>query len=122
MISSAREQVTQYLEQQAQHLIGGLENSASGWIERILHEVAFVEHGGPDSGRESRYRTVSAMTYNDIRAERNCVAVVQALEAILSDAAIGKHGSVGFVNHDLGGLVLCRSGSSDAKVCYRNQV
>ena len=39
MISSAREQVTQYLEQQAQHLIGGLENSASGWIERILHEA-----------------------------------------------------------------------------------
>ena len=91
-------------------------------IERILHEIAFVEHGGPDSERESRYRTVSAMTYNDIRAERNCVAVVQALEVILSDAAIGKHGSVGFVNHDLGGLVLCRSGSSDAKVCYRNQV
>ncbi len=91
-------------------------------IERILHEIAFVEHGGSNTEREIRYRTVSALTYNDIRAERNCVAVVQALEAILADAADGKHGSIVFVNHHLGGLVLCRPGSNDTKVCYRNQV
>jgi D-galacturonate reductase len=90
-------------------------------IERILTEIAYVEHGGPDDEKKKRYRTVSVLTYNDIRAERNCVAVVQALEAILSDAAIGKFGSTVFVNHELGGLVLCRPGSAEPVVCYRNR-
>jgi predicted dehydrogenase len=91
-------------------------------IERILSEIAYVEHGGPDHEIKERYRMVSKLTYNDIRAERNCVAVVQALEAILADAAVGKFGSVVLVNHELGGLVLCRPGIAEPVVCYRNQV
>jgi D-galacturonate reductase len=91
-------------------------------IERILHEIAFVEFGGYAAEKNSRYRTVSALTYNDIRAERNCVAVVQALEAILADAAIGKFGTTVLVNHELGGLVLCRPGIAEPVMCYRNQV
>ena len=87
-----------------------------------MKEIAFVEHGGVDDERESRYRTVCDLTYNDIRAERNCVAVVQALEAILSDAALGKFGSIAFVNHEIGGLVLFRQGSAEPVVCYRNLV
>jgi D-galacturonate reductase len=91
-------------------------------IERIFTEIAEVEHGGADNEKNSRYRTVSDLTYNDLRAERNCVAVVQALEVLLSDAALGRCGSTVFVNHELGGLVLCRAGSTDTVVCYRNRV
>src|SRR5437660_2582378 len=49
-------------------------------IERFFKEVAFVEFGGPAEARPGRLRQMRALTYNDLSADRNCVAIVQALE------------------------------------------
>jgi D-galacturonate reductase len=53
-------------------------------IERFFKEVAFVEYGGPPEGRAGRLAEMRALAYNDVTADRNCVAIVQALEAILA--------------------------------------
>src|SRR5436309_411874 len=53
-------------------------------LRRFFEEVAFVEHGGPPDARPDRLRQMRGLTYNDLSADRNCVAVVQALEAILA--------------------------------------
>ena len=53
-----------------------------------------------------------ALTYNDLSADRNCVAIVQALEAILARAAAGIPGCVVNVNDPAGGLVLREPGVS----------
>jgi D-galacturonate reductase len=79
-------------------------------IERFFREVAFVEHGGPAGDRPSRLKQMRALTYNDLSADRNCVAIVQALEAILAKAAAGTPGCVVKVNQPDGGLVLLEPG------------
>ena len=61
-------------------------------IERFFREVAFVEYGGHSDQRAERLRQMRALTYNDLSADRNCVAIVQALEAILARAAAGTVG------------------------------
>ena len=55
-------------------------------IERFFREVAFVEFGGPAEARPSGSGRCGRSTYNDLAADRNCVAIVQALEAILARA------------------------------------
>ncbi len=62
------------------------------------------------------------LTYADLSADRNVVAIVQALEAILTRHAAGQPGGVVFVNADEGGLVLRLPGRPDADVLYRGQV
>src|SRR5262249_29286925 len=52
-------------------------------LRRFFEEVSFVEFGGVPAERESRLEQMRALTYNDLSADRNTVAVVQALEAIL---------------------------------------
>ena len=91
-------------------------------IERFFQEVAFVEFGGNDGGRAERLQKMQAMAYNDLSADRNCVAVVQALEAILGHAVQGRTGCVVRVNDGRGGLVLYAPGSNDAIMLYEGLV
>ncbi len=58
-------------------------------IERFAREVAFVEHGGPESDRSSRLQTVRNQSYADLSADRQVVAAVQAMELILEQQAAG---------------------------------
>jgi len=91
-------------------------------IERFFREVAFVEFGGPPGGRADRLRQARALTYNDLSADRNCVAIVQALEAVLRRAAAGKPGCVAKVNGPAGGLVLLEPGSAEPLILYQERV
>jgi hypothetical protein len=91
-------------------------------IERFFREVAFVEFGGSADGRADRLRRMRGLAYNDLSADRNCVAVVQALEAILKRAAEGKPGCVVKVNGPAGGLVLLEPGSAEPLVLYEGRV
>lgn len=91
-------------------------------IERFFREVAFVEHGGPASGRAERLAQTRALTYNDLSADRNCVAIVQALEAILARHAAGYPNGVAKVNGPHGGLVLYEPGSAQPLVLYEGPV
>lgn len=91
-------------------------------IERFFKEVAFVEYGGPAEARAARLAQMQALTYNDITADRNCVAIVQALEAILARAVAGTTGCVVRVNGPAGGLVLYEPGSAEPLVLYEGRV
>jgi hypothetical protein len=85
-------------------------------LRRFFEEVAFVEFAGPAEGRAERLRSMRALAYNDLAADRNTVAVVQALEAILARAALGQPGCVVFVNDPRGGLVLTAPGKAEHEV------
>jgi D-galacturonate reductase len=91
-------------------------------IERFFREVAFVEFGGLPEGRPERLKQMRALTYNDLSADRNCVAVVQALEAILARAAVGKPGCLVKVNGHAGGLALYEPGVAEPLVLYEGRV
>jgi predicted dehydrogenase len=91
-------------------------------IERFFKEVAFVEFGGPAEGRPERLRQMRSLTYNDLSADRNCVAVVQAMEAILARASAGVPGCVVKVNTAAGGLVLYEPGNATPHLLYPGQV
>jgi predicted dehydrogenase len=91
-------------------------------IERFFHEVAYVEYGGPPSERAKRLRQMQDLTYNDLSADRNCVAIVQALEAILRAQADGHPGAVVKVNEPQGGLVIYRPGVASPDVLYAANV
>jgi len=91
-------------------------------IQRFFEEVAFVDHGGPAGARDQRLEQVRAMTYADLTADRNTVAIVQALEALLSEHAAGRPGGVVRVNEEHGGLVLYTPGSATPNVLYPGRV
>lgn len=91
-------------------------------IERFVREVAHVEHGGPEADRSARLQEIGSLTYNDATADRQVVAAVQALEAILERAANGEPDCVVRVNDERGGLVLYRPGSERAEVLYEPRV
>ncbi|MCZ2344214.1 MAG: Gfo/Idh/MocA family oxidoreductase [Bacteroidales bacterium] len=91
-------------------------------IERFFREVAYVEHGGPATERATRLQQMRALTYNDVTTDRNCVAVVQATEAILAAHAAGQPGSVVLVNTADGGLVQTFPGSAEKQVLYSPRV
>lgn len=91
-------------------------------IERFFEEVAHVEFGGSPTERANRLAAMRSLTYNDLSADRNCVAIVQALEALLAAHAAGQPGSVVEVNSPDGGLVLKSPGKSEAKVLYAKKV
>jgi len=75
-------------------------------LRRFFEEVAFVERGGPPAERPARLRQMRSLIYNDVSADRNCVAIVQAMEAILKRHAAGEPGAIVEVNGPAGGLVL----------------
>ena len=87
-------------------------------IRRFFEEVAHVEYGGPDSARPERLAAMNALAYNDLGADRNVVAAVQAVEAILREQAAGRPGGVAFVDHPLGELVLFRPGDAVPTVLH----
>lgn len=91
-------------------------------IERFFREVAFTEYGGPPEQRPERLRQMRALTYNDLSADRNCVAIVQAMEAILTRAAAGASGCSVRVNGPRGGLVLFEPGNAAPTVLYAGRV
>src|SRR5207249_426045 len=87
-------------------------------LRRFFEEVAFVEYGGPPAERPARLQQMRALAYNDLAADRNTVAVVQALEAILEEQVRGPGSSMVEVNTPTGGLVLQALGTAGAKVLY----
>ena len=54
-------------------------------IERFVREIGFVEWGGPSAERSQRLQRMRELTYNDLSADRQVVAAVQAMEAILEN-------------------------------------
>jgi predicted dehydrogenase len=91
-------------------------------IRRFFEEVAFVEYGGPPALRGNRLEAMRALTYNDLAADRNTVAIVQAMEAILDRAARDQPGCVVAVNDPRGGLVMLAPGASEPQVLYHGRV
>ncbi|MCC7084555.1 MAG: Gfo/Idh/MocA family oxidoreductase [Pirellulales bacterium] len=90
-------------------------------IERFMREVAMVEFGGPAAERGSRLNAARELQYNDVAADRQVVAAVQAMEAILARHAAGQPDCVVHVNEKAGGLVLY-SPSGESEVLYQPQV
>ncbi|QDV18098.1 putative oxidoreductase YdgJ [Gimesia panareensis] len=91
-------------------------------IEQFAKEVAQIEFGGPESERAERLAQIRSLDYNDLSADRQTVAAVQALEAILEKRAQGEPDCVVRVNDENGGLVLYRPGSSEFEVLYEGTV
>lgn len=91
-------------------------------IERFVREVAFLEHASESADRGERLAQLQALTYNDLSADRQTVAAVQALEAILERQHAGQPDCVVRVNDEAGGLVLYTPGSNDAEVLYDGKV
>ena len=88
-------------------------------LERFAREVARVEWGGPASERASRLSTAKGLAYNDLAADRQVVAAVQSLEAILDHASRGMPDGVVRVNGDAGGLALYLPGQPEPRVLYK---
>lgn len=91
-------------------------------IERFAREVALVEYAGPPAERDRRLEQARSLTYNDLSADRQAVAAVQALEAILAHHAAGEPNAVVRVNEGQGGLVLYRPGRPEPDVLYQPPV
>ncbi len=91
-------------------------------LRRFFEEVAFVEWGGPAAERGRRLEEMRALAYNDVSADRQVVAAVQALEAILAVYAAGRPGGVVFVNGERGGLVLTIPNVAEPQVLYGPRV
>jgi predicted dehydrogenase len=91
-------------------------------VERFAWEVAHVEFGGPKDNRGQRLKGMRQLSYNDLSADRQTVAVVQALEAILEKQVQGEPDCVVRVNDHRGGLVLYHPGSAEADVLYAGSV
>jgi predicted dehydrogenase len=98
------------------------ERSQRGYGVEILHrffeEVAFVEFGGVPSDRPHRLDQMRGLHYDDLSADRNVVAMVQALEAILARHVAGQPGCVVEVNGPDGGLVMRAPGAADSHNLY----
>jgi D-galacturonate reductase len=91
-------------------------------LERFAREVAFVEFGGANSERETRLQSIQSLAYNDRAADRQTVAAVQALEAILDHQFKGQPDCIVRVNDSEGGLVLYAPGSDRPTVLYGPRV
>jgi D-galacturonate reductase len=91
-------------------------------LERFAREVAMVEFGGPAGERDARLATAAATAYNDLSADRQTVAAVQAMEAILAKHAAGTPNTFVEVNGSDGGLVLRSPGTSVAEVLYAPRI
>ncbi|MGF1579326.1 MAG: Gfo/Idh/MocA family protein [Gemmataceae bacterium] len=74
-------------------------------LRKFVEEVAFVEFGGTKDCRTERLQQMRELAYNDLNSDRNTVAIVQALEALLRHHANGSPGCFVEVNGEAG-LVL----------------
>ena len=91
-------------------------------IERFARELAYVEFGGDASGRAGRLEEIRQLDYNELAADRQVVAAVHALEAILERHALGEPDCVVRVNDSKGGLVLYRPSSAEPEILYEATV
>ncbi|MBX7073488.1 MAG: Gfo/Idh/MocA family oxidoreductase [Pirellulales bacterium] len=91
-------------------------------LERFAREVATVEFGGARGERDARLAAARKLDYNDLSADRQTVAAVQAMEAILARHAAGEPNAVAYVNHAAGGLVLFTPGREKPEVLYPGRV
>jgi D-galacturonate reductase len=91
-------------------------------LRRFFEEAAFVEFGGSRADRAQRWEQMRALAYNDLSADRNTVAVIQALEAILDRHAQGHPSSIVEVNGTGGALTLSVPGRNDRDVLYVRRV
>ncbi|MFN0055830.1 MAG: Gfo/Idh/MocA family protein [Planctomycetales bacterium] len=91
-------------------------------IERFVREVAYVEFGGSGEGRPQRLKGVRQLAYDDLAADRQTVAAVQALEAILDRQFRGRPDCVVRINDERGGLVLYDPSGAPPEVLYAPKV
>jgi len=91
-------------------------------LERFAREVATVEFGGPSADREKRLAAACQLAYNDVSSDRQTVAAVQAMEAILARHVAGTPNCIVEIDHPLGGLVLLTPGKSEPEVLYSGRV
>ncbi len=91
-------------------------------LERFVREAAYVEFGGPAEQRSERLAEMERLVYNDLAADRQTVAAVQALEAILERQHQGRPDCVVRVNDSRGGLVLYDPGANAPEVLYKPPV
>jgi len=91
-------------------------------LERFAREVADVEFGGPAGEREKRFERARSLGYNDLSADRQTVAAVQAMEAILARHAAGTPDCVVKVNDPAGGLALYAPGAAKPEALYSGKV
>ncbi len=91
-------------------------------IERFVRELAYVEFAGDKATRPQRLDEIRRLAYNDASSDRQTVAAVQALEAILDKQRQGEPDCVVRVNDAKGGLVLYRPGSTKSEVLYEGRV
>lgn len=91
-------------------------------LERFVREVAQVEFGGPAGDRAARLAQARTLAYNDLSADRQTVAAVQAMEAILERHVAGTPNCLVSVNDPLGGLVLYSPGSAKGEILYQGAV
>ena len=91
-------------------------------LDRFVREVAYVEFAGDEAGRAGRLAEISRLRHNDITADRQVVAAIQAMEAILKRQHQGEPDCVVRVNDVNGGLVLYRPGSAAPDVLYGGEV
>ena len=87
-------------------------------IERFVRELAMVEYGGVIKERSSRLQQARALSYNDLSADRQVVAAVQAMEAVLDQRSRVNQDCIVRVNDPNGGLVLYSAGSDRFEVLY----
>jgi D-galacturonate reductase len=88
-------------------------------LRRFVEEVAYVEFGGPAERRGDRVDRMSALRYNDLAADRQVVAAIQAMEAILARAAGGSPDGVARIAPD-GRMTLHLPGQPEPIVLYSN--
>lgn len=91
-------------------------------LERFVREVAQVEHGGSAAERDRRLAAARTLTYNDVSADRQTVAAVESMEAILAAHVAGTPNCLVNVNDRRGGLVLYKPGSAEPEVLYDGTV
>ena len=91
-------------------------------IERFAREVAWVDIGGPKEERAERLREMTSRDYNDLAADRQVVAAVQAMEAILAKHVAGHPNALVEVNGPSGGLCLFTPGTAEPEVLYGSLV
>jgi D-galacturonate reductase len=87
-------------------------------LERFARELAYVKFGGPGSEQPNRFSKVQSLAYNDLAADWQTVATVQALEAILEHHAAGEPDCIVRVNDQNGKLVLYRPGQAEPDVLH----
>jgi D-galacturonate reductase len=87
-------------------------------LTRFFEEVAEVELGEPKKHRLKRIAAARQSAYNDLSADKQVVAAVQALEAILKRHAEGTPGGVVFFSGDCERAELRLPGRADAETLF----